>query len=527
MNARTRVLTRVIPSLASAATYRGIYLSNNQLQGVPAGLFAHNTALTRIFLHTNQLQAVPAGLFDQNTALQVLDLWASSGSTGPSDNPDLACLPMTAAQKAAIAYYWGPEALCSCCVYGFTTRAIGQSTPVASANNTLSATLAPYHALAGGDTVTISGLTGSQTPSGSLALRAGSCGDKLGSQGAWTQGAGQLVLTVGAGGLAAGASCVVGFDLVNPAVAQASPAVSIEADAAVDAHDVGREAMSKNGSALYGVANGTDPLTVVVPTFSTKAIGQSTPASGATNTITVSLAANIDLAAGASATSVTITGLTGSATSTTSSLALATAACDTFGATGDWHSDGTLTLTLAATLAANTECVISFALTNPSAAQASPAVSVGAALTDGSASIGAIAAAAMSKPGTAVYGVANGTDPLLVVVVSACTVDSAVLPCSFGGCIFSLVQDNVLQRNGTCAGQAGDLYLNSRGIKTVPADVFHNMGSLETIRLSSNQLQALPAGLFVNNTALTSIFLHSNQLQAVPAGLFDHNTALT
>ena len=201
--------------------------------------------------------------------------------------------------------------------------------------------------------------------------------------------------------------------------------------------------------------------------------------SGASNTITVSLAADIDLAAGASATSVTITGLAGSATSTTSSLALATAACDKFGATGDWHSDGTLTLTLAATLAADTECVISFALTNPSAAQASPAVSVGAALTDGSVSIGAIAAAAMSKPGTAVYGVANGADPLLVVVVSACTqVSSVVLPCSFGGCIFSLVQDNVLQRNGTCAGQAGHLHLQSRGIKTVPADVFHNMGSV-------------------------------------------------
>ena len=76
---------------------------------------------------------------------------------------------MTAAQKTNPNNYLGPAALC---VDGFTTRAIGQSTPVASANNTLSATLAPYHALAGGDTVTISGLTGSQTPSGSLALRA-------------------------------------------------------------------------------------------------------------------------------------------------------------------------------------------------------------------------------------------------------------------------------------------------------------------------------------------------------------------
>ena len=40
----TRLLTRVAPSLASA--YRSIYLSYNQLQAVPAGLFDHNTALT-------------------------------------------------------------------------------------------------------------------------------------------------------------------------------------------------------------------------------------------------------------------------------------------------------------------------------------------------------------------------------------------------------------------------------------------------------------------------------------------------
>ena len=44
MHARTRVLTRVAPSLASA--YRRIRLYSNQLQAVPAGLFDHNTALT-------------------------------------------------------------------------------------------------------------------------------------------------------------------------------------------------------------------------------------------------------------------------------------------------------------------------------------------------------------------------------------------------------------------------------------------------------------------------------------------------
>ena len=43
MHARTRVLTRVALSLASA--YRAIHLSSNQLQAVPAGLFDHITAL--------------------------------------------------------------------------------------------------------------------------------------------------------------------------------------------------------------------------------------------------------------------------------------------------------------------------------------------------------------------------------------------------------------------------------------------------------------------------------------------------
>ena len=44
MHARTRLLTRVTPSLASG--YRSIDLYGNQLQAVPAGLFDHNTALT-------------------------------------------------------------------------------------------------------------------------------------------------------------------------------------------------------------------------------------------------------------------------------------------------------------------------------------------------------------------------------------------------------------------------------------------------------------------------------------------------
>jgi hypothetical protein len=40
---------------------------------------------------------------------------------------------------------------------------------------------------------------------------------------------------------------------------------------------IGSGAMTKPGTDLYGVDNGADPLTVVVPSFSLKSIQQSTP----------------------------------------------------------------------------------------------------------------------------------------------------------------------------------------------------------------------------------------------------------
>ena len=66
--------------------------------------------------------------------------------------------------------------------------------------------------------------------------------------------------------------------------------------------------MAKPGTAIYGVTDGADPLLVVVPTFTTKAIGQSTPANGLSNTITVTLVTDIDLKA-ADSSVVTISGL--------------------------------------------------------------------------------------------------------------------------------------------------------------------------------------------------------------------------
>ena len=104
--------------------------------------------------------------------------------------------------------------------------------------------------------------------------------------------------------------------------------------------------MTKPHMALQGVRDGSDPLTVVLP-FTTKAIGQSTPVAGATNTITVTMSTDQSLQAGDT---VTISGLTGSQTSTVCFLAVNDEACGNglLGGEGNWNQDtGTLKLTIA------------------------------------------------------------------------------------------------------------------------------------------------------------------------------------
>ena len=180
--------------------------------------------------------------------------------------------------------------------------------------------------------------------------------------------------------------------------------------------------MTKPGALLYGVANGSDPLTVAMPVFSVKSIQQSTPVPSATNTMTVTLTASYSLAFGST---VTITGLTGSQTPDSASLAV-TSTSSLLGTTGVWNqSSGQLVLTAASGgTTSGTACEVRFNLTNPATAQSSPAVSVSATLAN---SVGTIAEAAMTKPGALLFGVANcylcggvpyGTDPLTVALIS-------------------------------------------------------------------------------------------------------------
>jgi hypothetical protein len=222
----------------------------------------------------------------------------------------------------------------------FDTKSIQQSTPVSGVANTLTVTLKSNYALAAGSTVTISGLMVSTTIDNE-SLGVTSTDSKLGNAGAWAQSTGTLVLTVAAGGTTVTTSYEVRFSLDNPASTQASPTLNVEA-AIQDNGAIASAAMTSPADALYGVASGLKPLEVLVPAFTVQSIEQSTPFVGASNTLTVTLASNYDLADGSM---VTISGLAGSQTEDTMLPVASTLGL--LGTAGAWTQAGTLILTAA------------------------------------------------------------------------------------------------------------------------------------------------------------------------------------
>jgi len=310
----------------------------------------------------------------------------------------------------------------------FSTKSIQQSTPVPGALNILTITLKANFDLKANSTVTISGLTGSQTTGTSLAVT--STFGLLGTLGLWNQISGQLVLTVAINGTIAGTSYQVVFALQNTATNQASPMVNVAvnihtASGFISIGAIAQGAMVKPGTKMYGVGNGANPLEVLVPFFSVKSIKQSTFVSGAINKLMVNLMANYELKAGST---VTISGLTGSQTLDTANLPISSTS-SIFGTAGVWTQAGVLVLTAASMgLTPEINCVVTFDVTNTVSDQESPAVSVRAAILDAiSVSVGSIAQAAMSKPGTALYGVANGADPLKVLVLKSIGISTFVV----------------------------------------------------------------------------------------------------
>ena len=312
-------------------------------------------------------------------------------------------------------------------VPSLSVKSIGQSTPLAGATVTISVTLTANVDFPNDSTVTIVGLTGTQTTdSGSLAVTStdGTTSGLMESSGGWTQSTGTLELTAGITGTAQGAACTITFDLQQASAEYTPPTVSIAAainNGSTALGSIGQAAMVAPNSPLLGVANGADPLLVVVPEFDVRKIGQSNPLAGGSNTITVTIQSNVNLAQATDSSVVTISGLTNAPDAASLGLtSVESSGADLFSDGSNQGkgalSSGTLTLTVhtGQTVAAGTQYAFSFTITNPASEQTFATPTIAAS---GTASF-ATSRGAMSTDIADRYGVADGGKPMTVIVPS-------------------------------------------------------------------------------------------------------------
>jgi len=99
----------------------------------------------------------------------------------------------------------------------FEGAALSDSNSQTSGTNTITFKVQPGIDISAGGSITLTGLTGSQTVDGSLTL-SGAGASVFGSAGSWTQSTGTLVLTVDTGQtLSTGSNTFITFNLQNPA----------------------------------------------------------------------------------------------------------------------------------------------------------------------------------------------------------------------------------------------------------------------------------------------------------------------
>jgi len=190
-------------------------------------------------------------------------------------------------------------------VYGptFTVKQIVQSSPWPDSVNTLTVSLAANVDLPSQAKITLTGLTGTQTASnGNLPLTFPSGSASFANTAQWTRSttSGQLVLTIQANKvLSAGEISVVSFNLKNPVSSRNPASVSISAQSNVADRNIEPLAMDYRLDLLLPIigaqAGDARPLQINEKMFVIRKIGQSTPFPGAVNTLTVTLAANVDL----------------------------------------------------------------------------------------------------------------------------------------------------------------------------------------------------------------------------------------
>ena len=134
----------------------------------------------------------------------------------------------------------------------FSSKTGTESSTVREAVNTLTFTIQPTAAIAPGGTITLAGMTGTGTSTGTLAV-SGANAARVGSSGNWNQGAGTLVLTVANGEtVPTGSDTVFTVELENAAVSQ-SVTITIESSSSC----VGDSSSNSDEVACTGITGNT------------------------------------------------------------------------------------------------------------------------------------------------------------------------------------------------------------------------------------------------------------------------------
>ena len=169
-------------------------------------------------------------------------------------------------------------------------------------------------------TFSISGLIGADTPTTPSLPLAGAGANIFGGSGSWNQRSGTLTLKVAVGQrVSAGVAILVNFSLTNSMRGQQSPRLFTYVAGTCARYngslslprryiDVDLDTVLAEVGSVVGDAA---PLLIRSPSFAVRKIAQSNPSAGGANTMTLSLAANVDLD---STTLLTIHGLTPTAT---------------------------------------------------------------------------------------------------------------------------------------------------------------------------------------------------------------------
>ena len=299
----------------------------------------------------------------------------------------------------------------------FQDGGVGQSSPLVSSSNTITVNITGSVDIAAGSTITITGLTGTQTVNGTLAVTSSPADVFTSNEGTWAESAGTLTLTVASGGLSAGTTCTVSFEVQNGDSAQGNArTVVISGTVEVGTHDsaIGDHTLTSDTGDLMGVTGGAGPLLLVAGEFQDGGVGQSSPLVSSSNTITVNITGSVDIAAGST---ITITGLTGTQT-VNGTLAVTSSPADVFTSNeGTWaESTGTLTLTVASGgLSAGTTCTVSFEVQNGDSAQGNARTVVISGTVEVGTHDSAIGDHTLTSDTGDLMGVTGGAGPLLLV----------------------------------------------------------------------------------------------------------------